>query len=347
MNGSLHHLDSGRWRVRWRDATGSHSRTFDAKREASVWLAHVRRQTSLAELPLPDRRTLGEFLTEWWAQKRHTLRARSQREYERCLRLHIPAGLKGVQLRSVNPRDVEAVLAALTPDNARTCKAFLNQALQDAVRYELIERNPATAARVPKKEATQRITPDWVLSPSDVLRIAEAVPEHYKAMVLFAAYSGLRFGEIAGLRPDDISLEARTCRVERQWCDLTKRLVPPKTQAAYRTAVFSSRIVEAITLHLEQYATEGIAFPTETGRRLDNSNFNRRIWRPTVKAVGLEGRVFHDLRDVSASLLIRGGVNLAMVSRLLGHSNSTVTLQRYAGFFAEDLSKAQAVLDEL
>jgi hypothetical protein len=121
-NGFIKRLPNGRYRVRWRDPDGSNrSRTFDRRPEALTWLAHVRKETALAVLPLPRSAalTLGQVACEWWERKRPTIRTRTAVVYETALRVHIPPNMAGTDIRQVKPRDIETLLAGLPAPTAR------------------------------------------------------------------------------------------------------------------------------------------------------------------------------------------------------------------------------------
>jgi integrase len=109
--------------------------------------------------------------------------------------------------------------------------------------------------------------------------------------------------------------------------------------------IFADSISEALGDHLTRHATEEIAFPTPRGNWLHHSNFRRRIWRPTLRELDLEGWRFHDLRHTYATTLISGGVSPPLVAQMLGHASAAVTLEVYAGFWAPQLETVRLALE--
>ena len=348
MNGFATKLDAKRWRVRWRDPAGKNrSRTFENRQDALRFLTEVRRATALS-LPvepeaLERNHTLESFAADWWARKRPTLRARTAVVYETALSLHLPRAMLLADLRSIKPRQVEELLATLPTPTARKVRTVLFQVYNDAIRFELCDRNPVLNARV-LNGAEAPLRPEALPSPEEVEKIALQVPERYRALVLVAAFAGLRLGEASGLRPSDIDVHGHTIRVERQWNQVARAMTAPKTRSGNRTTVFAERITEALAFHLERYGTDALVFTNGAGSPIHPTNFRTRVWQPATEALGLGGLHFHSLRHIYASLLIGGGVNLALVARLMGHSNPQVTLTVYSHFFDSDFSKAHHVL---
>lgn len=348
-NGFTKKLGNGRWRVRWRDPDGANrSRTFDKKAEADQWLAQVRRDTALGSLPLPRATrtiTLGEFAGQWWERKRPTLRTKTAVVYDTALRLHLPTNLLSTELGRVKPRDLEQALAGLSKPTAQKVRQVLSQVFAEAVRYELCDRNPAALVRVASNhESETDLRPETLPSVAEVEKLALLVPERHKALVLVAAFAGLRLGEACGLHPSNIDLEGRTIRVAQQWSFVDKGFTAPKTRAGNRTTIFAERIADDLSYHLARYSTEGLAFPNMQGRPINPSNFRLRAWRPAVEQLGRPDLHYHDLRHIFASTLIAGGVNVALVARLMGHSTPQVTMTVYSHFFESDYETARAAL---
>ncbi|MCB2224345.1 MAG: site-specific integrase [Actinobacteria bacterium] len=337
MNGSMHSLGNGRYRVRWREPGGkARSRTLDTRTQAKRWLAHVRNGTAVGELPSAAQAvTLGSFLDEWWHAKATQVRPKTAEGYESILRLHVPGAMKASLVRSITTGDIERVLRGIAASGktvtARNTRAILHQVFQDCVRAGLANLNPVSAARLPREPLRSRLARSErpaCPSPREVWNIAYAMPEWARAIVLVGGFAGLRWGEIAGLARDDVDLEQCEIRVERAWSDLTGELGPTKTPASVRTVVFAESIRFELARHLSDHATNQITFPSARGLRLHHSNFMARVWRPMKLSLGVPWR-FHDLRHTYASILIDRGVGPAAVARMMGHSSSAVTLRVY------------------
>lgn len=333
-------LDNGSWRVRWRDGDGTNrSRTFDTAKDASKWLAHVRRATAFNEAVEKARTdTLGDAVAAWWARKAH-LALRTRESYEAALKHAQP--LMPKRLDAIRHTELASLLAALPWPTAVKLKTVLGQVFAEAVRDGTITANPATGIRLTGAKSHYLAE---ALSHEQVGLLAEHVSEPYKALVLVGAYAGLRIGEALGLAPEHIDEGSRTIRVERQWDHVAKAFTAPKTKAGTRTVPFADRLSEPLSKHLADSAPK-LVFANGDGSPLHANNFRTRQWRKAAAAIGLPDLHYHDLRHTYASLLISKGVNVALVAKLMGHANPSVTLRVYSHCFAEDYGEAREALD--
>jgi integrase len=137
-----------------------------------------------------------------------------------------------------------------------------------------------------------------------VAAIADRMPARHRALVLVAAFGGLRWGELAGLRRKRVDLERGTVTVAE---------------------------------HLARYTAkspEAFVFLSSRGTHLRRSNFNRRVWQPAIRAAGVEGLRVHDLRHTAGTLATAAGGSLREVMDRLGHS-TTVAAVRYQHVMAD------------
>jgi integrase len=206
--GNVGRRPTGRWRARYRDAAGKeHARHFSRKADAERWLATA--QTSLARGewidPASSRVTVAEWSTVWLATKSH-LKPRTPDSYDSVLRIWVLPRWKRVPLVAITHADVVAwvagVRAQVSAAHTRHALAVLYQIVKLAVRDGPLARNPTEGVskpRVPRPE--QRF-----LSHAEVARLAHECPPPYDLLVVLLAFTGLRFGEVAGLRVGDVNL---------------------------------------------------------------------------------------------------------------------------------------------
>jgi integrase len=183
------------------------------------------------------------------------------------------------------------------------------------------------------------------ITPQHVAALAGTVDGHWEALVLSAAYAGLRWGELAGLRHQQLDLERRTIAVVEQLNETAGRLEwgPPKTAAGRRSVSIPSALAEVLAAHLERplVSRSGLVFPSPLAEPLRRSNFTRRVWAPATRSVGLTGLRFHDMRHTAVALAIDQGAHPKAIQERMGHSSITVTLDRY-GHLYEGLDNAIA-----
>jgi integrase len=166
------------------------------------------------------------------------------------------------------------------------------------------------------------------VSVAQVYALADAVGLRYRALILLAAFSSLRWGELAALRPEDIDLDACTVRVTRQ---LNKPgtvpvFGPPKSRASRRVVDFADLIVPDLRQHLRAVLAGALAFTSPEGTALSNTNFRRRVWVPALAAAGLSEIHIHDLRHTGNQFTADAGANTRELMVRMGHDSERAAL---------------------
>jgi len=197
-----------------------------------------------------------------------------------------------------------------------------------AVRDRVIAHNPCvgvTLPRVPRR----RVEP---LTLDQVQKIIAATPKQYRALMVVAAGTGLRSGELFGLQVRHIDFLRRTLTVEQQVQQLPGHAVyvgPPKTQSSYRIVPLPQVVVDALSDHLRRHpaTADDFVFTAPEGGPIVRTSFMHAAWRPAAEAAELpKGVGLHSLRHFYASALIRSGLSVRVVSERLGHANAAMTL---------------------
>jgi integrase len=217
--------------------------------------------------------------------------------------------------------------------------AVLRNALESAVREEVIPRNVAKLVRVtaPKYTVNRGLS---VVQARRVLNAARG--ERLYALYVLALCLGLRRGELLGLRWQDTDLDAGTLEVVQtlQRVGGALRFVRPKTEHSARTVPLPPLCIDALREHRRQQFAEracawpdwqenGLVFPTRIGTPMEPDNL-RRSWGRIRTAAGLTGTRLHDMRHTCVSLLLHLGVAPDMVREIVGHSDIGVTMTIYA-----------------
>ncbi len=283
--------------------------------------------------------TLNQYLDRWlelaaWPK----LRAKSFRDYRALVARHIRPALGERGLSSLRPLDIQGVVheireRGLAPRTAQYAHAVLHAALEQAVSWRLILKNPARGVALPK--ATQREM--RVLNPDDARRFLEhALDTRYGILFALALTTGLRPSEYLGLRWSDIDWERKTVTVVRALVKGSGWSFSPTKRPSSRRQVKLETWVAIELRHL--YALEAARpnsdaaqqiFKTRSGRPM-NSDYLAREFKRLLREAGLPQMRLYDLRHTAATLALTAGVPAKVVSEQLGHASSAFTLDVYA-----------------
>lgn len=329
-----------RWRARYRDADGrEHSQTFTRKADAENWLTTVSAARLRGEWcdPRLGRTTFKEWterVEEMRVDRRPTTAARDAA----LMKTRVMPTFENRQLGRISTTDVRLWIAGLNradlaPTTVRKCYQLLARVLAEAVESGLIAHSPCRNVQLPTDERHEPV----LVTPEQVHALADAVPARYRALVLTAAYTGLRWGELAGLRVERLDFLRRRIEVTEILIEVDGKLSvgPPKTRKSRGSISFPNALAPVLSEHIKRYVEPGgLVFTSRDGTPLRRSNFRRRVWLPAAKAAKLpEGASFHSLRHACASWLIHAGANPLDVAEKLRHSRVGTTMGTYAHLF--------------
>ena len=339
--GRVRKLPSGRYQARYPDPkTGidpAAPNTFATQTDAERWLVGVEADINRGTWKDPDlgRIRLSDFLTEW-IDHRPNLRPRTIDLYRWLDRRHIAPHLGEIFLSDLTPGTVRAwraelLAAGISPTMAAKAYRLLRAVLNTAVDDELIRRNPCRIPGAGIERPAERPT----ATVEQVFQLAAAVPHRLRALILLAAFTSFRYGELAALRRRDFDTRCKTVTVRAtlvERSDGSLSFGPPKTEAGLRTVTIPSAIRRDIADHLLDLvddADDALVFTGVTGAVLRRSGFQRvSRWKASVASVGLpEGFHFHDLRHTGNDLASNTpGVSLADLMARMGHASTRAAL---------------------
>ncbi len=299
--------------------------------------------------------TVGAFLERWLEDVVKPGKAhRTYATHRQQVRSHIAPALGRVKLEALRKAHVDRLYADLlrekpegadlAPSSVRRVHAVLHAALEEAVRGDLIPRNPAAHANKPKVRHEEREP----LDAGQARAFLEAArDDRFEALYTLCLMAGLRQGEALGLRWSDMDLDTGTLRVNRQLQRVRRDgeksgslvFTEPKN-ASRRTVGLPRRAVEALGSHRKRQNEErlqagglwqdgGLVFANATGGPLDAQNIVNRHFKPLLERASLPPIRFHDLRHSCLSLLAQRGEPIRDLQALAGHATAAFTLQRY------------------
>jgi integrase len=340
----------GRWKVRYRSPDGrQRSKTLPTKTLANKFAATVEADLHRGQWTDPQlgRRTFGEVAGEWQLAQVHDESTAAL--VDGTLRRHLLPTFGYRPLAAIRPSEVQAWVklksTELAPSTLRVTYRWLAAVFNAAVLDGAIPRTPCRGIRLPPVEKEQ-VHP---LAVEEVAAIADAVPDRYRAMVVLAAGTGLRQGEVFGVQVGDVDFLRRVVHVRRQVKSLPGRppfLASPKTPSSIRTVPLPEVVLVELAEHLRRWPAEdgGLVFTTGYGAPYERSTFNA-VWRKAVASVGLAGVGFHDLRHHYASVLIRAAESVKVIQARLGHKSALETLDTYGHLWPDSEDSTRAAVD--
>jgi integrase len=357
--------DKTRYRARWRTPDGeSRSETFDRRVDAERRIEHVQHSKSTGAYvdPGAGRVTFKEYAEKWRLdQLQH--RPSTAEHVEQVLRKHLYPAFGNRPLGSITPSAVQAFVtslsAKLAPATVKINHSYLVSVFKAAVRDRIVAVSPCVGINLPQVVRPQ-VNP---LTPRQVERMQKALPERYRALVYFIAYSGLRSSEAFALTTDRIDFKYRTVRVDRQLARDNDeiRFAPVKTKTKpVRELSLPQQVIDVLVDHLARFAPAkdseagrlGLVFTDDKSkpishRRFYGSRSKPGIWHRARVAAGLsEDVTLHDLRHYHASLLIRQGLNVKDIQERLGHSTPTETLETYSHLWPDSNERTRKALED-
>jgi integrase len=223
--------------------------------------------------------------------------------------------------------------------------------------WNLIARNPAAIARPPRKVVKEMRT----LDVGALLSLVQEAPsKQWAAFFLVAATTGMRRGEVMGLRWADLDLDRRSVKVQRSAQRIKgsgMTLCEPKTARGRRSIALTMAAAEALRAHRSDQAEhrlklgplwkeQDLVFPNDLGGLLEEATVTR-VFKRTLSAAGLPAIRLHDLRHTAATMLMEQAINPKVVQEMLGHSTIAITLDIYSHVTPHMQAEAAAALDNL
>lgn len=332
---------TGKRRQKWQ--------TAPTKREAERLLTKTLHQIEGGGFIEPSKTPLATYLEQWLEAIEPTIRPASHDRYTRIVRRQIVPSLGAVELgklSSLQVQDWYAVLlagtngqASLSPSTVALYHGVLHKALDQAVKWQLVNRNVCDAVDAPRPKPPEMRT--WSADESRAF-LAGTVDHDLAALWHLALYTGMRRGELLALRWQDVDLERGQLAIRRTLTRGADGLVfgEPKTKAGRRSIAIPAPIVAILKTHRARQAErrlqigpawhdDGLVFDRGDGTVL-HPNVVTHSFPRLARRLGLPGIRFHDLRHTAATLMLANGEHPKIVQERLGHADISMTLGRYS-----------------
>jgi integrase len=371
MKGHLRERSPGHWAIILdvSDATGKRRQRWHSfkgtKRQAQIECARLLTEQKAGTSVEPSRMTVAAFLERWISHMAGQVSPRSHERYAEIARKNLVPLLGGLVLTKLKPEQIDQAYATalasgrrdggggLSPRTVTHMHRVLREALQQAVQWTMLARNPADAVRPPRIERQQMSVLD---TDATILLIEAARPYRIFVPILLGVLCGLRRGEVAALRWRSVDLDAGQLTVcasieqTRAGC----REKETKSGRA-RTVALPVTLIEELRRHRAKQAEELLLLGTPLtadhyvvmqadGTSLQPNTLTR-VFTDLLVARGLKRVRFHDLRHSHATHMLAAGIHPKVASERLGHSKVGITLDLYSHVMPGMQAEAAAAVD--
>ena len=306
------------------------------------------------------KQTVKTYLEGWLEAIQGTVRPKTYQGYESYARVHIVPVIGGIRVAKLTPQQLQALYSkklkeGLSPTTVRAIHATIHRAMEQAARWGVVARNVADLVDAPRR-ARQEMK---VLTSKQARALLEAAQgDRLEALYVLALSTGMRQGELLGLRWGDVDLDAARLHVraimQRNHEGIGLR--EPKTASSRRQIALTGMAVAALRRHRARQLEERLAagatwqdndlvFPNTLGKPMEATNMLHRSFKPLLEKASLPDIRFHDLRHSAATLLLKQRVPAKVVSEMLGHSQVGVTLNIYSHVLPDMQAEAAAAME--
>ncbi|BDG42415.1 site-specific integrase [Parageobacillus caldoxylosilyticus] len=330
---------------------------FRTKTEAKKELLKIKNQVDDGSYFKESTEDFSMFMERWFnTSYKRTVEITTAKSREYVIRNHIMKYFQHKKINEITTFDIDSFYvdkldSGYSGAYIRQMHNLLNQAFDQAVRWSLIKVNPVKNAKPPKVKSEEKIT--WTVD--EVNRFLNLIKDSSMEIpYLLAIFTGMRRGEVLGLKWDDVDFENKKIRIKRSLCFVSgKGLIfkEPKTQKSKRQISISQYVVNVLKRHKQrqdsrkekfgtQYQDNNLIVCTDDGKPLDPRNLLRQFYR-LIEEANVPRISFHDLRHTHATILMQQGENPKVVSERLGHSRVGITLDLYS-HVSDDLQEQAA-----
>ena len=341
-------IKNGNYQVRYRDLMKEQrARNFKTSREAKAFLVHLEYELKNGAY-VDDRKGETPFEEVWklFISLKAAKKENTKADYTSLWKVHLGPKWGRMPIRSISRNKFDSWIISLGLSPRRTDKLHLVACMifDVAVEEELLHRNPlkdvighrvkTNLPKVPNRQVGHAI------SLEDLVSVARHAGK-YEDYILFLGLTGARWGEFVALRVRDLNLKNGVVAINKSIAEINGRLVPSETTKTHqdREVQLPDFLLDRAESWISGKDPDDYLFASPTGCVLRNNNFARRIYKPALKASGIDPIRLHDLRWSAISIAASIGTDQQVVRIQVGHSNAHMT-NAYTQIFKVDQSKA-------
>jgi len=359
--GTIYQLSSGKLRAQVTIHGRRFSFTASTRKECQKWLSETTRHLGDGMNRAAANETLADFLHHWLVVKKTKVRTATFVQYNQIIRDYVVPHIGMIRVVDLRTDHIQRLYQHLlelkvSVSVVRKTHTILHSALQQALRTDLIFRNPVSTAQPPSLPPTEISFMD----DSQASQFLIAIRGHrWEALFHLALTSGARQKELLGLKWTDFDWAKKTLKIDRQlgYPGDGIGFSQTKTRNSRRTISLGSQTIQVLRQHYdrqckarleagENWQEFGLIFTTSNGTPIHPRNLLKEF-KKILKQAGLPPIRFHDLRHTCASLLLNDNVSPIVVARRLGHSKPSTTMDIYGHLIPDMQTEAAEKLDRL
>ena len=279
-----------------------------------------------------------QFAELWFSEKEIEWRATQRRKVREILDMYLLPEFNGRPIEGIKKTDVLAFRSSLAKVTRGKTNKHLSAARINSIMVPLgmilKEASKRYKFENPYEDIKSLKEPRTSIQPftlDEVWKFINWVREDYRNYYLVRFFTGMRTSEIDGLTWENVDFERREIVINQA---LVKgKVVPPKTQESYRAIQMSPWVYDALKeQHKVTYKRSEYVFCSHTGEPLDYNNVNKRVWHPTLKALGLKNRNAYQTRHTAATLWLAAGESPEWIAYQMGHSTTKMLFNTYSRY---------------
>ena len=306
--------------------------------------------------------TVSAFLSEWIRFKENNIRPKTSQDYYRLLDKYVYPGFEGIYMKNLDTRSMNLFYRNLVDRQVgfrtiRYLNSILRVAFKDAISQGVFSSNPTDGVILPRWNKKEM----QVLDQNEVQRFLKiAKDSRFFYVYYLAILTGMRLGELMGLRWSDIDFQNQVISVSRQAQAIKGKGIifsEPKTRSGIRKIRVQPNTIEALLLQKEKiqimkenagrkWIENDLVFPSTIGTPMVSYHLRKDFFHQ-LSLAGLPRIRFHDLRHTAATLMINHGVPIIVISKMLGHSKPSVTLDFYGHCSVAMQDEASKIMDSV
>lgn len=360
--GTVYRKTDGSWRAQVTIDGQRLSFSAPTRKACAKWLQSILGQIEQGLTYDATRTTYGDYLDGWLSQKQTVLRIHTIEQYQRTIHKYILPYLKTIKLNELTPGRIQGLYDQLrqrgvTPRAVQVVHAVIYGSLQQALKLGIIGRNPADA--VVKPAVIKREMQVW--NESQISQFLVAIQGHRnETLYRLALATGMRRGELVGLQWIDVDWLGQSIYVQRQVTQPDGggfEFTSTKTNAGRRKISLGDGLIQAFRAQYDRVQTlraavgknwkeNDLVFPSMVGTPIDGYNLSKEF-QDLAAIAGVQKIRFHDLRHTAASMMLNHGIPVIVVSRILGHSKPSITMDIYGHIIPGMQDQAASLMDQI